>query len=122
MRYINDPYSTAEALNTAVPNDRDHFTYGAGRRVCTGIHVAQNSLFILMARTLWAFNLRKAKDPNTGKVIDPDTSSENGFLCIPARFPCVFEARSAEKAKIVEKEWTRAESQGLEWKRKKSTI
>ena len=25
----------------------DHFTFGAGRRICSGIHLAENSLFIL---------------------------------------------------------------------------
>jgi hypothetical protein len=122
MRYINDPYSTAEALNTANPNDRDHYTYGAGRRVCTGIHVAQNSLFINMARTLWAFNLKKAKDPKTGDIIEPDTGVQNGFLAIPTRFPCIFEPRSAAKAEMVEREWKQAENDGLEWTRKKATI
>ncbi|OCL13591.1 cytochrome P450 [Glonium stellatum] len=63
-RYLNDPPSTAEALNAAKAEARDHYTYGAGRRVCSGVHVAQNSLFINMARTLWAFNIKKSIGPD----------------------------------------------------------
>lgn len=122
MRFINDPHSTAEALNLTDPKERDHYTYGAGRRVCPGVHVAQNSIFINMARTLWAFNLKRATDPKTGKAIELDTSTENGFLGIPTRFPCVFEPRSPEKAAIVEREWRDAESEGLQWARTKARI
>jgi cytochrome P450 len=32
---------------------RPHFTFGAGRRVCPGFHVAERGLFIAIARMLW---------------------------------------------------------------------
>lgn len=121
-RYLDDPLSTAEAVNAANPEERDHFTYGAGRRICTGLHVAQNSLFINMARTVWAFNLHKYKDPETGKVEEPDVSAASGFLCVPTRFRMFFEPRSPEKAKMIEEEWKRVSSAGLEWERKRVKI
>ncbi|EXJ76278.1 uncharacterized protein A1O5_00786 [Cladophialophora psammophila CBS 110553] len=121
-RFLHDPYSTAEAVNAANPNDRDHYAYGAGRRICTGLHVAQNSLFINMARTVWAFNMHKYKEPTTGKVEEPDMTAENGFLCIPKPFKMVFEPRSPEKAMTIEREWTLAESQGIEWTRKQAKL
>lgn len=34
---------------------RPHLTFGAGRRICPGSHVADRTLFIAMARLLWAF-------------------------------------------------------------------
>ncbi|PKK44795.1 hypothetical protein CI102_11930 [Trichoderma harzianum] len=36
---------------------RDHINYGFGRRLCQGIYVAENSLFIQVSRYLWAFNI-----------------------------------------------------------------
>ncbi|OCK75420.1 cytochrome P450 [Lepidopterella palustris CBS 459.81] len=120
-RYVNDPLSTAEALNASNPEARDHYTYGAGRRVCSGIHVAQNSMFINMARTLWAFNVKKAKGPD-GREITPPGDMEDGFLCVPKKFECHFEPRSAKHAKIVEESWTQAEREGLSWMRTKHKI
>jgi hypothetical protein len=121
MRYIDDPNSTAECVNVSDPDERDHFTYGAGRRVCTGIHLAQNSLFINMARTMWAFNVVKAKGPD-GEVLEPPTATHPGFLAVPVHFPCSFEPRSPKHAEIVDSEWARAQKEGLHWTRAKSTI
>lgn len=48
-----------------------HFTYGFGRRVCIGRHVANNALFINMALVLWSMNLSPGKDAN-GKPMKLD--------------------------------------------------
>lgn len=36
---------------------RDHFHYGFGRRLCQGIFVAEASLYIVISRVLWAFDI-----------------------------------------------------------------
>ena len=36
---------------------RDHCHYGFGRRLCQGIHVAEASLYIVVARVLWGFKI-----------------------------------------------------------------
>jgi len=89
--------------------------------VCTGLHVAQNSLFINMARTMWAFNVVKAKDVD-GKVLEPPTGTHPGFLAVPVKFPCSFEPRSRKHAELVEQTWLNAKEAGAVWKRAKSTI
>ena len=35
----------------------DHFNYGFGRRLCPGIHLAEQFLFIAVSRVLWAFDI-----------------------------------------------------------------
>ncbi|KAJ0420292.1 cytochrome P450 [Aspergillus carlsbadensis] len=125
LRYMQEPYtsmSTAEAMNTAHPDSRDHYAFGAGRRSCSGVHVAQNSLFITIARTLWGFNVSKARDNVSGTVLEPDTATENGFLAIPKRFPCRMRARSARHAEVMEGAWERAQREGVAWSRRKTTI
>lgn len=37
---------------------RDHFHYGFGRRMCPGVHVAEASLFIVISRLLWGFDIK----------------------------------------------------------------
>lgn len=68
MRYYDYPHSAADALNLKDANERDHFAYGAGRRVCAGIHVAEVSLFIAVAHLLWTFDIEYARDKQGNKI------------------------------------------------------
>ena len=49
-------------------------TFGFGKRTCIGNHVANDSLFIFIATTLWAMNLERVSDEQ-GKEILLDTDS-----------------------------------------------
>ena len=51
--------------------EEGHATYGFGRRICVGRHLANNSLFINMATILWALRIERAKGAN-GKDIPMD--------------------------------------------------
>lgn len=77
MRYINYPLSAPEYANMADATKRDHFAYGAGRRICVGMSVAEPSLFLLASRFLWAFDVQYALDEN-GKPISVDTYNYAG--------------------------------------------
>jgi hypothetical protein len=83
------------------------------------MHLAQNSLFINMARTLWAFNIKRAMGPE-GEEIEPVVQSQPGFIHTPARFKAVLEPRSERHAEIVEREWLTAREAGVNWSRKKT--
>jgi cytochrome P450 len=58
---------------------RDHYAYGGGRRICPGMHVAERSLFINVARLMWGFDLQLAKDEN-GREIPVDPTFTTGYL------------------------------------------
>ena len=51
-----------------------HSTYGFGRRNCVGRHVANDSLFIYKATTLWAATLERVRDQE-GKEVPLDTKT-----------------------------------------------
>ena len=51
-----------------------HVSFGFGRRVCVGKHLANDSLFIHTARILWAATLKCTLDEN-GQEVLPDTSA-----------------------------------------------
>lgn len=118
-RYLSDPYTTAESVNLADGNARDHFAYGAGRRICSGMHLAQNSLYIIMARTLWAYNIKRAIGPDS-KEIEPVLKTEPGFLMVPARFHAVIEPRTKKHGDIVQKAWVEAKAKGVTMNRKRN--
>ncbi|KAK7178667.1 hypothetical protein PSPO01_15275 [Paraphaeosphaeria sporulosa] len=111
-RYLNDPLTEAESLAQANPELRDHFTFGAGRRNCPGLHIAHNSLFINIARIMWAFDISKTKDEH-GRPVEPSTEALPGFLLTPVKFACRFEVRSEGHKDIIEKVWKEAQDEGL---------
>jgi cytochrome P450 len=71
-RYSEDSQTAADAASNPEASKRDHFTFGAGRRICQGMHVAERSLFLGMSRMLWAFDIEPATDKEGNKII-PDT-------------------------------------------------
>ncbi|RFU78079.1 cytochrome p450 [Trichoderma arundinaceum] len=119
-RYLQDPLTEAESMAQADAKLRDHFTFGAGRRNCPGVHIAHNSLFTNIARLFWAFNIQKSVDEN-GDAIEPSTAAQPGLLLTPARFPCKFEARSEKHAALIEQTWSDAQKQGLVWWKEKQS-
>jgi cytochrome P450 len=62
------------SLGPAETYREGHSSFGFGRRICVGKHLANESLFINTARTLWAATLEWTKDEN-GNDIVPDTSA-----------------------------------------------
>jgi cytochrome P450 len=90
MRFYDFPLSAAESAAAADPNDRDHYSYGGGRRICPGMHVAERSLFIDIARLMWGFDIRNAKD-ETGREIPVDATFGGmlpGATATPKPFKC----------------------------------
>ena len=62
-----DPARYLDASGEIIPGPSDtkeqgHFSYGFGRRKCVGRHMADNSLFINIAVTLWATKMERKKD------------------------------------------------------------
>ena len=56
-RFRNDHTPAAASALSKDHMQRDHFHYGFGRRVCPGVHVAEASLFIVVSRVLWGFDI-----------------------------------------------------------------
>lgn len=75
---------------------RDNFVFGAGRRLCQGIHIAERSLFLGIARFAWAFTFTKTP----GAVYNPE-KLVGSITVQPDEFPCVVTPRSAAKAEMI---------------------
>ncbi|KAF8257885.1 cytochrome P450 [Lactarius quietus] len=61
-RYMGDTLTCAESSKLPNAMDRDHWAFGAGRRICPGIHVAERELWLAISRLLWAFDIRCLPD------------------------------------------------------------
>lgn len=83
-RFLGAPeYADAKPF----PADKTSPSFGWGRRICPGEHLATNSVFITIAKICWAFAVRKYVDEN-GKVEMPDTYAytDGGFNIRPLSF------------------------------------
>nr|XP_036579405.1 uncharacterized protein CTRU02_10651 [Colletotrichum truncatum]KAF6786952.1 hypothetical protein CTRU02_10651 [Colletotrichum truncatum] len=64
-RFKDDETTTMESINSPDPTKRDHFAFGAGRRVCPGYHVAERSFAVAIMRILWSFDVVTAPGAKT---------------------------------------------------------
>lgn len=61
-RFLGDDLDASASALHSDYKKRDHFHYGFGRRLCQGIFVAEASLFIVVSRTLWGFDIKPLKN------------------------------------------------------------
>ncbi|KAK7207664.1 putative cytochrome P450 oxidoreductase [Myxozyma melibiosi] len=88
---------------------RDHYGYGAGRRICPGIHMAERSQWRIAAKLLWAFEISPAIDPATKKPIPIDSHDYSpGIAQFPNPFKVEIKPRSALHVAKIKEEKTRA--------------
>ena len=72
------------------------YAFGWGRRVCQGKHIAEASIFIVLARILWAFELHAPKLPDPADETAAHTWG-SGFVCLPELFGVAFSAREGRR-------------------------
>ncbi|CAG7936747.1 unnamed protein product [Penicillium salamii] len=103
-RYLGHPHRSAFYAASANPRERDHWNFGAGRRICPGMHLAENSLYITIAKILWAFQVTAP-----GKVDLSDNAYEPGSMTVAKPFLAQFIPRSQVIERTLKMEWQNAE-------------
>ena len=99
----NDPENVARSLTL------DHFSFGAGRRICQGMHVASRSMFLAIARMLWAFDI--LPDPSEAPVKIHEFTQ--ALVVQPLPFRADFRPRSEESAEVVRRCWRECQERDL---------
>ncbi|KAI0256923.1 cytochrome P450 [Lactifluus subvellereus] len=97
----------------AETRDEGHGTYGFGRRICVGRHLANEALFTAIATVLWAANLERVCDQSGGEVplpVETETFLDRGLLFRPLPYQCKITPRFPEAVSILaaERELLRA--------------
>ncbi|EIN11999.1 cytochrome P450 [Punctularia strigosozonata HHB-11173 SS5] len=88
----------------SIPDTKEesHVTYGFGRRICVGRHVANDSLFIEIATILWACKIEPIKDANGKPVpIDADGFINTGLVVRPKPFQVSVKPRFESAAAVL---------------------
>lgn len=89
--------------------DLPNIAFGFGRRICTGRHIAMMSLFYVISRLLWTFNIRAGLDDSGREIELDDMAMTDHFASGPLPFKARFELRDLDVKGIVEKEWQERE-------------
>ncbi|KAJ0337524.1 hypothetical protein COL26b_006343 [Colletotrichum chrysophilum] len=109
-RYLNHPKLANDYAGSPEWSNRDHYNYGAGRRICPGIHLAERNMWRIAAKLLWAFDFAEPLDPETGKVTPLDANAYNpGILQAPLEFKARITPRSEAHVATIRREHTDAE-------------
>ncbi|QRV76965.1 cytochrome P450 family protein [Ceratobasidium sp. AG-Ba] len=65
----------------------EYYAFGFGRRICPGVHIAQQSMWISISNTLANFVIAKCKDEH-GHEIVPEERYSTGAVSHPMPFQC----------------------------------
>lgn len=115
-RYLSYPLKAGQYVGQADPNKRDHWSFGGGRRICPGMHLAENSLFMLCAKFLWAFEPRPALNAQGVEeaCAITDDSYEPGTTTLPKPFRCRLVPRNETVVDTFTREWAEARVAGFD--------
>lgn len=83
---------------------RADFKTGWGRRICPGADLASNSLFVALAKLIWAYDIRGID----GRVYSTFDYTD-GFNVRPKKFECQIRVRSEAHRDVLEHENEQAE-------------
>lgn len=103
-----DPHTFDPSRWLATSNsDLRYHAFGYGRRICPGRHIAENSVFLNIAKIMWGFNISTADDGGAG--VDPDKDWTTGFLTKPLPFEAKFTVRSQQHEAVIRESWGHCE-------------
>ena len=107
---FNDPHTfdPSRWLTLSASELRFH-AFGYGRRICPGRHIAENSVWLNMAKLIWGYDVTLADDSAGGGRVDPDKGWTTGFLTKPTPFKANFTIRSLAHEAVIRKEWDECE-------------
>lgn len=95
-------FTDRDAKKNDLRNDLPTPVFGYGRRTCAGKRVAEDGMYMQMARLLWAFDFVEAE----GAPVDPTAELRHTFTVPPAPFKVKFMPRTPNIREVVAREWT----------------
>ena len=103
-RWLDNKYGTRTNNDDSQEQRNVTYSWGSGRRVCSGQKLAENSLRMVIAKLVWTFDISKE---DGGAEVDTSVESayQGGFLIAPNKFPVRIRPRSEKHAKVVEGEF-----------------
>ncbi|KAA1473745.1 cytochrome P450 [Dentipellis sp. KUC8613] len=91
-------------------DDSVKIVFGSGRRICSGIHLADSTIWLLLVSTLATFNIVPARD-EYGSEIRAEVACTDGLVSHLLPFQCIFETRDTQ-AEVLLSQCTEADEAG----------
>ena len=111
-----DEFRPERFIETTNPRLIDfELPFGFGRRICPGMHLARNSIFINIARLMWAFDIQPALDAEGKPIIPDSTNYTDGFNSIPVSFQCRIVPRNEKVIETIKSEYDSAMARLGSW-------
>lgn len=105
-RFLEHKFGLKKGMPEDPSSFRNTFGYGAGRRICVGLYFAENTIKVMVAKLLWAYNFGKKVDAKTGKTIEVrDDDFHPGHITAPEPFQCTITPRGGAYTRIIEEEF-----------------
>jgi cytochrome P450 len=124
-RFLNHPKLPNEYASSPDYDNRDksfpqltfyscihHYGYGAGRRICPGVHLAERNMWRITGKLLWAFNIYEPTDPATGKTMPLDENAYNWCILVS---PLPFKVRVVPRSQHILQAVKRDKAEALEF-------
>ncbi|KZV76224.1 cytochrome P450 [Peniophora sp. CONT] len=100
QRHLDEQGRLAPAPPTT--KEHGHVSFGFGRRICVGQHVAEDTLFIAVAVLLWAFQFSKARSEDGREIeVDFEGFTAAGFLIRANEYKCAITPRFPKATAIL---------------------
>ncbi|KAF8656969.1 hypothetical protein AX16_002324 [Volvariella volvacea WC 439] len=93
-RYLTSRVDKGLSDNDPDPSEVVMSAFGFGRRICPGLNLAENTVFLSISSVLALFTVSKELDPNTRKEVEPSVQYD-GFVSHPKPFKCRIAPRVA---------------------------
>lgn len=78
-RWLDPDWPTCREPSTVHPNLQNFSSFGFGRRICPGQHIAERSLYILVARIAWFCDILQTIGEDGQAVVPPSYDYVAGF-------------------------------------------
>ncbi|KXH66031.1 cytochrome P450 [Colletotrichum salicis] len=85
---------------------RPTYSFGAGRRICAGQRMAENSMLMTMSKLLWCFDVVPG---NTMPGTSMQTAFKDAILTGPKTFDVSFKVRGEGRQRHLVEEWIKAD-------------
>ena len=112
-RYLNHLKNSADYAAMSDPYQRDHFSFGGGRRICPGTRLAENTLHIALANILWAFEVRPPLVNGVEAAMDlSEDAYEDTSFRGPKPYSVRFVPRSEDRIELIKAQWDESKKAG----------
>lgn len=78
-RWLESEWPTFREPLDKFPNLQNYSAFGFGRRICPGMHIAERSLYILIARIAWSSSIQPRTDERGNPILPPEYDYVTGF-------------------------------------------